>query len=404
MRLSFAISGLWACSLGLSTACNIVLLDNGTGTATDANSVVLFSQWPLTTRNRGNYSTFVFEADGVAVNTVRLKSYNETASDGRDDVLIAQLTIVETATDTIPPFNANASDTPTKMLPSDKREFRSHEDRPLRQGNDASSVDLLWRSILDRSDVSQPLYLECLWSNQTLSGMSTTWLFTAQCEGLVERQEMSNATIYPARQEYTSTSEAVPPAPGTTSPVAAPTGAAPPSSSAHSGLSRADIIGIAVGASVGGLLILAFLVWFFYTHFRRRENPTHHIMPSYASNIGALAMTDKGIPVTVEPSPPESGHGDGEQQPGINSHVRYSDHVAAAPAPLHTPAEASPAASQTDFSSTRGAPTPTPAIASRYAHLVEEDMSEEEIRRLEEEERQLDAAIEHAGRRRSQLT
>ncbi|KAH9884755.1 hypothetical protein F4778DRAFT_553135 [Xylariomycetidae sp. FL2044] len=49
--------------------------------------------------------------------------------------------------------------------------------------------------------------------------------------------------------------------------------------------------------------------------------------------------------------------------------------------------------------------TPRPATAtgtgrspSRYAHLIEEGMTEDEIRRLEEEERHLDAAIEVAGR------
>lgn len=42
--------------------------------------------------------------------------------------------------------------------------------------------------------------------------------------------------------------------------------------------------------------------------------------------------------------------------------------------------------------------SPTPPISSRYAHLVEEGMTDEEIRRLEEEERALDVAIEDAGR------
>ena len=46
-----------------------------------------------------------------------------------------------------------------------------------------------------------------------------------------------------------------------------------------------------------------------------------------------------------------------------------------------------------------GTPTPPAPITTRYAHLVEEGMTEEEIRRLEEEERQLDAAIEEAGNR-----
>lgn len=38
-------------------------------------------------------------------------------------------------------------------------------------------------------------------------------------------------------------------------------------------------------------------------------------------------------------------------------------------------------------------------LTTPYAHLVEDGMTEDEIRRLEEEERQLDAAIEQAGRR-----
>lgn len=45
----------------------------------------------------------------------------------------------------------------------------------------------------------------------------------------------------------------------------------------------------------------------------------------------------------------------------------------------------------------RRSTTPS-GISGRYAHLVEEGMTDDEIRRLEEEERALDEAIEEAGR------
>jgi hypothetical protein len=53
--------------------------------------------------------------------------------------------------------------------------------------------------------------------------------------------------------------------------------------------------------------------------------------------------------------------------------------------------------SQTDLPAS-GTRSPTPPISQRYAHLIEEGMTEDEIRRLDEEERHLDVAIETAGR------
>lgn len=50
------------------------------------------------------------------------------------------------------------------------------------------------------------------------------------------------------------------------------------------------------------------------------------------------------------------------------------------------------------------AETPVTAISERYAHLVEEGMTEEELRRLEEEERALDEAIEERARSDSRAT
>ena len=128
-------------------------------------------------------------------------------------------------------------------------------------------------------------------------------------------------------------------------------------------------------------------------------------------------MADKEMPVVLEATVPQYAD---SSRPSGDVYAPYSDRSTASPVPQPIPPQhqhhrttssnvtsavasavlVSPAgASETDISWGRGAPTPTSVIASRYAHLVEEGMTEEEIRRLEEEERQLDAAIENAGRR-----
>lgn len=87
-----------------------------------------------------------------------------------------------------------------------------------------------------------------------------------------------------------------------------------------------------------------------------------------------------------------------------NAYAPYRDHT---PPPAvyahahhhHHDGGAASAGSQTSLpASLPGPRSPTPPISSRYAHLVEEGMTDEEIRRLEEEERALDVAIEDAGR------
>lgn len=233
----------------------------------------------------------------------------------------------------------------------------------------------------------------------------------------------------PARSETVSSTPTSPtpltspevsasPTSGTTGQPASTAGALSPSSLRNPGLNRNGIIGVAVGVTVGVLLVAGTLVWWFCFH-RRRRTTAHHAMPSYASDVGVHAMMhDKEIPVALESSSPRSAYGSGgdEGRPSADHYVPYSDRSVTSPTPDHhrtasnttapAPAPAAAAAavgatSQTDPSRAVGAGTPTPAIASRYAHLVEEGMTDDEIRRLEEEERQLDAAIEDAGRRGS---
>jgi hypothetical protein len=89
------------------------------------------------------------------------------------------------------------------------------------------------------------------------------------------------------------------------------------------------------------------------------------------------------------------------------SFTPYSDRPSAAggaAGSAGTPSVRAASMAQTDEARI-SVPSPIPgratprALTTPYAHLVEDGMTEDEIRRLEEEERQLDAAIEQAGRR-----
>lgn len=277
--------------------------------------------------------------------------------------------------------------------------------------------------------MNNPLYLESEWNNTSISGSSTSPLFAvydvdrhlAQSSLEAARKGSHISSDSPARAESITTSLSPTPSsptatskppPQATTPTSQPAATIGPQSAlpAPNGLSMNGIIGVAVGVSVGGLLVAGALSWLFCFRRRRRNsrNAAHHTMPSYDSDVGAHAsMTDKETPVLLETASRQSAYG-GEGRPSIDPYAPYSDRSAPSPTPHYrgttsTDAPAAPAApttSQTDLTWTNGAPTPTPVIASRYAHLVEEGMTEEEIRRLEDEERQLDAAIENAGRRR----
>lgn len=77
------------------------------------------------------------------------------------------------------------------------------------------------------------------------------------------------------------------------------------------------------------------------------------------------------------------------------AYAPYSDHTTPPPGALGM---ATGAMSSQSSLPVGGVRSPTPPISNRYAHLVEEGMTDAEIRRLDEEERALDMAIEDAGR------
>jgi hypothetical protein len=203
------------------------------------------------------------------------------------------------------------------------------------------------------------------------------------------------------------------------------------------GLSSGAVIGIAVACGVVGLLLVFALVWYLLRR-RQQKKAIHPVDSSYSSGNRAdelMAEKEAAADVDVAPHSPYSDEGgsaagpSGAYQDGAahgealaagavavahprhlqdppRSFTPYSDRPSAggAGAAAGTPSVHAASVAQTDEphvsvpSATPGRATPR-ALTTPYAHLVEEGMTEEEIRRLEEEERQLDAAIEQAGRR-----
>ncbi|KAI1276157.1 hypothetical protein F5Y07DRAFT_142431 [Xylaria sp. FL0933] len=468
MRHNVAITTLVACLIGLSAADEtreIILRGNdlGAGAGTSASQVVLFDALPtpaIISQFNTPTTTFVFTAHNVTIEAVKLKKYNTTGSaKGDDDTPIKEYTIYQQPS---PPASTVGVGEPD-LTRADTEGIH------IQLNNESIVVE--WGD--ESYFLYHPLYLECEWKNKSFSGSSTSQLFVvfdkdpaAATSNLTAVSNTNGGIAPPARQEIVNLIPNSPPGttptPATTSPTVQTSqpGAtlgveAPSSQSPNNGLSKAAIIGVAVGASVGGLLLLGALAWLLCVRNRRRRSrhrgdaTTHHMMPSYASDLdGAHAMiSDKEMPAMVREtsSSPQQSAYDG--RPSADLYAPYSDRrrSAASPAPASVPvpfdhhrqslqheqqhqhqyqhrrsvtggsAGAGAGASETDLNgwngngnasvdrsvngNGRGAPTPTSLIASRYAHLVEEGMTEDEIRRLEEEERQLDAAIEHAGRR-----
>ncbi|GAP84936.1 putative Kin of IRRE-like protein 3 [Rosellinia necatrix] len=272
----------------------------------------------------------------------------------------------------------------------------------------------------------------------------------------------SEATTMKSTPIITATSTTTAAATANSTPAAS--GPTPASRADQPGLSTGGKAGIAVGVTLVGLLAAGLLVWLLWFRRRRRGGAgaggggggasAHHRrglhrrhlppgMSSYASDGDMHGiMADKEIPVRLGSASRQSAYGGARAS--TDHYAPYSDTSVAPPSPVpphahahtHTHSHshshshshlrevtsseaavdvpASPG--HVDPSQTRGGigigiggggtvsrpvSTPAPVIASRYAHLVEEGMTAEQVRQLEDEERQLDAAIENAGHRRN---
>ncbi|KAI0969935.1 hypothetical protein F4678DRAFT_141504 [Xylaria arbuscula] len=429
MRHNVAISTFLASLIGLSASDQtgeVILRNNELEAGTSTSQVVSFAplETPVLSRSEIAPKSFAFVADDdVHINTARLMRYDVNGTeDGRDDTSLVDVTANQASTPTTPP---------TTSAPALSRSEEPNITLALMN----SSVVVTWSELSHSDDVYLylPLYLKCEWSNSSATGDSTSQLFVVYginktkaeeaLQGLPNTGNTTAGTPSPARGQIVSPVANSPPPTTTTSgsttstPQTSQPGATlgiGASLSPNSGLSKGGIIGVAVGASIAGLLVAGALAWLFC--FRRRRHrsnaATHHMVPSYGSDVGVHAMiSDKEIPAVHESSSPQSVY---DGRPSGDAYAPYSDRSAASPVPpphhqhrrvtsgsAATAAAADTATtSETDLSRNgRGAPTPTSMIAARYAHLVEEGMTEDEIRRLEEEERQLDVAIEHAGQR-----
>lgn len=140
------------------------------------------------------------------------------------------------------------------------------------------------------------------------------------------------------------------------------------------------------------------------------------VMPNIGTGVSAHGVLpgvdtrlerDGGSPVSNAPS-----HHVQHDHQSLRSYTMYSDHQSGggggggSPTTLHSGGGApslthGAAGTESNRGSLISQQQQGRSLSTPYAHLVEEGMTEEEIRRLEEEERQLDAAIEqHAGGRR----
>ncbi|CAM1507009.1 Fc.00g066500.m01.CDS01 [Cosmosporella sp. VM-42] len=173
------------------------------------------------------------------------------------------------------------------------------------------------------------------------------------------------------------------------------------SSGGGGGLSKGATAGVAIGAVIGGLLLIGALAWFFLR--RRRQNKD---LKTYTEQPSNTYMVDKEIPRrnTDSPNSPYSDE-NGIQRERVpleditvarNTSTRQTDQARS-----FTPYDDAPPRTSTGSHAGRsnsGTHTPQ-GVSTNVAHLVEEGMTAEEIQRLEEEERQLDDEIERAGRR-----
>ena len=202
--------------------------------------------------------------------------------------------------------------------------------------------------------------------------------------------------------------------------------AAPAGSSA--GLSTGAIAGIAVACGIVGLAVVGFLAWFFCLRRSRRGGKDHVHDAPYSSDGAHGAgqhhhdyMLDKEAHAVVADSP-HSPYSDeaGALGGGAGRSRNLTGGAGAGPVPAgyfhpesgpvpHSPEHdghgsyhgySDAAATGHAATAADGTRSATPQhVPDTVAHLVEDGMTEDQIRRLEEEERALDEAIARSGRR-----
>ncbi|KAM0472281.1 hypothetical protein ACHAP7_008687 [Fusarium lateritium] len=155
------------------------------------------------------------------------------------------------------------------------------------------------------------------------------------------------------------------------------------------GLSTGATAGIAVGAVIGGFLLIGALAWFFLR--RRRRN--QRVGDDYVTQ--QTYAVDKETHNRAMDSPNSPYSDENHIQPVSLGNLDRDRDAAPTSPPAGVPRSSF---GSHDRGGDSGAQTPQ-GMSRNVAHLVEDGMTADEIRRLEEEERQLDDEIERAARR-----
>lgn len=244
-------------------------------------------------------------------------------------------------------------------------------------------------SQLDDKYLKYPMALRVDWEANSMTGYTQSSVFAvveAGAETQPDVQDLNDFIVSMDSSSGTQTASVGSPTAGThpsgvspdvpssTSNESSDTGSNDDDSSSSGGgggLSTGAIAGIAVGAGVVVIAAIAALVWFFLR--RRRQNKMHAGYAAQGTSNSFMVDKDSSHQAVAEDSPRSPYSDDGN----IHQAAPYDDAGAARDAP--------PAGNQD--------------VSRSVAHLVEDGMTQDEIRRLEEEERQLDAEIERAGRR-----
>lgn len=196
-----------------------------------------------------------------------------------------------------------------------------------------------------------------------------------------------------------------------------PSSTPPAAGHSSSSLSMGAIAGIAVAAALAGLAVLAGLLFLYLRrrHDRSRRRRRRLLADpagggGYASrgtpDLVAQKEAHAGVGVDVTPHSPYSEEDGGSaSMGGLRNRgavvvgqdeavplAGYGGHAVDAAVSRGSVAGEGASLGGGSQSLTAGRDTPTAVL-----HLVEEGMTEEEIRQLEEEERELDQAIEQAG-------
>lgn len=263
-----------------------------------------------------------------------------------------------------------------------------------------------------------PLYFEAVWPDGLGSSFSRAFTVVLEDINLEDIDEFLDPTPFMAQIDSRN---------GAGVGTSTSTGALPSATSESSsgGLPTGAIAGIAVGCSVVGLFLIAFLVWFLLKRRRQQEEDaivtygatrsrTDELMAEKEANAGvdqsphspysdvegSLHQVNSGgtAAAIIPPAPQSTQHSPQQSREVPRSFTPYSDRPSVGGVPSPTQTSPVTATDPTLGGADAGRATPH-GLPAQYAHLVEEGMTEDEIRRLEEEERQLDAAIEQAGRR-----